>query len=176
MLFGGSFIVDVPLCSWLWLSAPHDADTASALCLELCFVPAVCEPRLRQRFVPIPPPRKRKTDHREMVCFSWQRNRDSNPNIQSQSLLCYRYTIPLCWLLSCFSGGFANRTYRVCCSGMPSLNCSASYREELSAPRDAIFLRNAESRVLPLHNSAKTPFFYRTDYIVSQKNMFVNTF
>ena len=25
----------------------------------------------------------------------WQRNRDSNPNIQSQSLLCYRYTIPL---------------------------------------------------------------------------------
>ena len=27
--------------------------------------------------------------------FFWQRNRDSNPNIQSQSLLCYRYTIPL---------------------------------------------------------------------------------
>ena len=26
--------------------------------------------------------------------FLWQRNRDSNPNIQSQSLLCYRYTIP----------------------------------------------------------------------------------
>ena len=30
-----------------------------------------------------------------MVVFLWQRNRDSNPNIQSQSLLCYRYTIPL---------------------------------------------------------------------------------
>ena len=31
-----------------------------------------------------------------MVCFSfWQPNRDSNPNIQSQSLLCYRYTIRL---------------------------------------------------------------------------------
>ena len=31
-----------------------------------------------------------------VVGFSfWQRNRDSNPNIQSQSLLCYRYTIPL---------------------------------------------------------------------------------
>ena len=42
-----------------------------------------------------PQPKKRKTDHRMMVCFSWQRNRDSNPNIQSQSLLCYRYTIPL---------------------------------------------------------------------------------
>ena len=39
--------------------------------------------------------KKRKTDHQVMVCFSWQRNRDSNPNIQSQSLLCYRYTIPL---------------------------------------------------------------------------------
>ena len=25
----------------------------------------------------------------------WQRNRDSNPNKQSQSLSCYRYTIPL---------------------------------------------------------------------------------
>ena len=57
----------------------------------------ICEPRAFGTVVrePIPPPRKRKTDHREMVCFSWQRNRDSNPNIQSQSLLCYRYTIPL---------------------------------------------------------------------------------
>ena len=27
--------------------------------------------------------------------FYWQRNRDSNPNKQSQSLSCYRYTIPL---------------------------------------------------------------------------------
>ncbi len=27
---------------------------------------------------------------------SEQRYRDSNPNIQSQSLLCYLYTIPLC--------------------------------------------------------------------------------
>ena len=27
-------------------------------------------------------------------CF-WQRDRDSNPNKQSQSLSCYRYTIPL---------------------------------------------------------------------------------
>ncbi len=33
----------------------------------------------------------------ESKCFRifWQRNRDSNPNKQSQSLSCYRYTIPL---------------------------------------------------------------------------------
>ena len=37
---------------------------------------------------------KQKAHH--MVCFCfWQPNRDSNPNIQSQSLLCYRYTIRL---------------------------------------------------------------------------------
>ena len=35
-------------------------------------------------------------------CFSfWLRNRDSNPNKQSQSLSCYRYTIPQ--YLLCFS-------------------------------------------------------------------------
>ena len=50
--------------------------------------------------------KKRKTDHRVMVCFSWQRNRDSNPNIQSQSLLCYRYTIPLCKILSSYKRRF----------------------------------------------------------------------
>ncbi len=27
--------------------------------------------------------------------FIWQREKDSNPHIQSQSLLCYPYTIPL---------------------------------------------------------------------------------
>ncbi len=27
----------------------------------------------------------------------WQREKDSNPHIQSQSLLCYPYTIPLCF-------------------------------------------------------------------------------
>ena len=36
----------------------------------------------------------------------WQRNRDSNPNIQSQSLLCYRYTIPLCKILSSYKRRF----------------------------------------------------------------------
>ena len=28
--------------------------------------------------------------------FSWQREKDSNPHIRSQSPLCYPYTIPLC--------------------------------------------------------------------------------
>ena len=34
------------------------------------------------------------------VLFYWLGNRDSNPNRQSQSLLCYRYTIPqwICYL------------------------------------------------------------------------------
>ena len=27
----------------------------------------------------------------------WQREKDSNPHIRSQSPLCYHYTIPLCW-------------------------------------------------------------------------------
>ncbi len=36
----------------------------------------------------------KRTLTRSVLLF-WQRNRDSNPNIQSQSLLCYRYTIPL---------------------------------------------------------------------------------
>ena len=33
--------------------------------------------------------------HRFCGASFWQGNRDSNPNIQSQSLLCCRYTIPL---------------------------------------------------------------------------------
>ena len=40
MLFGESFVVGVPLCSWLWLSAPHDADMRKAHmrtpCLRHC--------------------------------------------------------------------------------------------------------------------------------------------
>ena len=37
----------------------------------------------------------------------WQRNRDSNPNKQSQSLLCYLYTIPL-YLLFYLSKRYSN--------------------------------------------------------------------
>ena len=36
----------------------------------------------------------------------WQRVKDSNPHIQSQSLLCYPYTNPLCTLVRA-----ANRYY-----------------------------------------------------------------
>ena len=31
----------------------------------------------------------------DLRCFSWQREKDSNPHIRSQSPLCYLYTIPL---------------------------------------------------------------------------------
>ncbi len=31
-----------------------------------------------------------------MSFFIWQREKDSNPHIRSQSPLCYHYTIPLC--------------------------------------------------------------------------------
>ena len=34
----------------------------------------------------------------ETCRFSWQREKDSNPHIRSQSPLCYHYTIPLCSL------------------------------------------------------------------------------
>ena len=47
----------------------------------------------------------------------WQRNRDSNPNIQSQSLLCYRYTIPL--FCACL---FYHNNFR-----LSSLFCSKFY-------------------------------------------------
>ncbi len=33
--------------------------------------------------------------HLQMQVLFWQREKDSNPHIQSQSLLCYPYTIPL---------------------------------------------------------------------------------
>ena len=49
--------------------------------------------------------------------FFWQRNRDSNPNIQSQSLLCYRYTIPL--FCACL---FYHNNFR-----LSSLFCSKFY-------------------------------------------------
>ena len=56
-----------------------------------------CEPRAFWRCGENPLSRCQKKEKTpQMGVFSfWQRNRDSNPNIQSQSLLCYRYTIPL---------------------------------------------------------------------------------
>ena len=34
---------------------------------------------------------------RQIRQLVWQREKDSNPHIRSQSPLCYHYTIPLCW-------------------------------------------------------------------------------
>lgn len=42
----------------------------------------------------------KKDDHTFGVVILWQRVKDSNPHIQSQSLLCYPYTNPLFLLLS----------------------------------------------------------------------------
>ena len=39
--------------------------------------------------------RWKKTNSQVSWSFFWQRNQDLNPDEQSQSLLCYRYTIPL---------------------------------------------------------------------------------
>ncbi len=36
-----------------------------------------------------------KKDSVNRLSLTWQRKRDSNPYKQSQSLSCYRYTIPL---------------------------------------------------------------------------------
>ena len=40
--------------------------------------------------------KQRKNHHSDEWWFSWQREKDSNPHKQSQSLSCYPYTIPLC--------------------------------------------------------------------------------
>ena len=51
---------------------------------------AVCPPALRQ-------PSEIKNSFVQWTKeFSWQREKDSNPHIRSQSPLCYPYTIPLC--------------------------------------------------------------------------------
>ena len=41
----------------------------------------------------------------------WQRMKDSNPHIQSQSLLCYHYTNPLYFVLVLLLFGAANKCY-----------------------------------------------------------------
>ena len=61
----------------------------------------VCEPRalrLCRKHCGENPlfPCQNEKKHRFCGASFWQGNRDSNPNIQSQSLLCCRYTIPLC--------------------------------------------------------------------------------
>ena len=63
-----------------------------------CLLPL---PAAARRKTPFESPsyQKRKALLRSAFLF-WQPNRDSNPNIQSQSLLCYRYTIRLYLLLA----------------------------------------------------------------------------
>ena len=70
----------------------------------------VCEPRAYGAVVRIlySPARTKKAPHFCGASF-WQGNRDSNPNIQSQSLLCCRYTIPLC-----YNGLYFITQYSVC--------------------------------------------------------------
>ena len=43
MLLGVRFVKTVPLRYKFKPTSPRDADTANALCLEVCSVPAVCE-------------------------------------------------------------------------------------------------------------------------------------
>ena len=45
----------------------------------------------------VPQPNDEKSHSYEWLVV-WLGNKDSNPDIQSQSLLCYRYTIPQCLL------------------------------------------------------------------------------
>ena len=66
------------------------------------FAPCLLPPQAAaRRETPFESPsyQKRKALLRSAFLF-WQPNRDSNPNIQSQSLLCYRYTIRLYLLLA----------------------------------------------------------------------------
>ena len=66
------------------------------------FAPCLLPPQAAaRRETPFESPsyQKRKALLRSAFLF-WRPNRDSNPNIQSQSLLCYRYTIRLYLLLA----------------------------------------------------------------------------
>ena len=42
--------------------------------------------------------KKKKSETLRFQTSQWQREKDSNPHIRSQSPLCYHYTIPLCSL------------------------------------------------------------------------------
>ena len=44
MLLGAKFVKTVTLQYKFKPTSPRDADTANTLCLEVCYVPAVCEP------------------------------------------------------------------------------------------------------------------------------------
>ena len=61
---------------------------------------------------------KTKKHHKGASLF-WQRNQDLNPDEQSQSLLCYRYTIPLC----SFRNAPYSTTLYLFCQVVFSKNC-----------------------------------------------------
>ena len=82
MLLGAIFVLNVPLQYKSKPTSPRDADTAEALCLVICSVPAVCElpVSLREReFVPSDCDIKINTIHEGWCSFLWRRKRDSNP-------------------------------------------------------------------------------------------------
>ena len=76
MLLGVRFVKTVPLRYKFKPTSPRDADTAGALFLEFCSVPAVCEP---SGFVPSDCDIKINTIREGWCSFLWRRKRDSNP-------------------------------------------------------------------------------------------------
>ena len=68
MLLGARSVLVVPLWYKLKLTSPRDADTANTLCLEVCYVPAVCELPVSQserEFVPSDCGNKNRSTHKE---------------------------------------------------------------------------------------------------------------
>ena len=82
MLLGECFVLSVLMNIGGDHRAPRDADTANALCLKVCSVPAVCElpvSRCEREFVPSDCDIKINTIHEGWCSFLWRRKRDSNP-------------------------------------------------------------------------------------------------
>ena len=68
MLLGVRIMLIVPIWCKFKPTSPRDADTANAVCLEVCYVPAVCElpVSLREReFVPSDCGNKNRSTHKE---------------------------------------------------------------------------------------------------------------
>ena len=76
MLLGARFVENIPLWYKFKPTSPRDADTANALCLEVCYVPAVCEP---YGFGHSDCDIKINTIREGWCSFLWRRKRDSNP-------------------------------------------------------------------------------------------------
>ena len=84
--------------------------------------------------------KEKKTDHKKRSVFFWLGNRDSNPNKQSQSLSCCRYTIPQCRFFN-----FVKNKQSLPL-GVNSLGKQVFVRNILRAPRLAIYrLRGMQS-------------------------------